>query len=177
MGFRPIRKGGQHAEEVIPFRRDLRQTAGSGRSDQPGQEGGGCDQDLGRYRRHLLRESGAGARRRKSSVSTSSFKRTGSMTPSFSLIYTPHASYRKRRSPAEGVPPGPPMGLCSKMCSRLCLPFTNRYKKGGTDLPVPPTVSYYLQLLPMISAPFLSDSKSRGRKPVRVRPLLRHQIP
>jgi len=64
----------------------------------------------------------------------------------------------------------PPFRLCSKMCSRPCLLFTNRYKKGGTNSPVPPTVSYYLQLLPKSTAPFLSDSKSRGRKVVRVRP-------
>ena len=60
--------------------------------------------------------------------------------------------------------------LCSKMCSRPCLRKPTRYENGGTDLPVPPTVSYYLQLLPMESVPFLSDSKSRGRKAVRVRP-------
>jgi len=67
-------------------------------------------------------------------------------------------------------PPCPPRRLCSKMCSRPCLPFTNRYKKGGTNSSVPPTVSYYLQRLPTVSVPSSSDSKSRGRKLMRVRP-------
>jgi hypothetical protein len=64
----------------------------------------------------------------------------------------------------------PPLFLCTKMCSRPCLRKPTRYKKGETDNPVPPTISYYLQLLPNPTAPLCSVSKSRGRKVMRVRP-------
>jgi len=68
-------------------------------------------------------------------------------------------------------PPVSPLPrLCSNMCSRPCLRIPTRYKKGGTDRPVPPAASYYLQLLPTISVPSCSDSKSRGSNAVRVRP-------
>jgi len=82
---------------------------------------------------------------------------------------TPESLPRGIRTRFRVYSPRPPR-LCTKMCSRPCLRKPTRYKRGGTDLPVPPTVSYYLQLLPIKSALSLSDSKSRGRKAVRVRP-------
>jgi hypothetical protein len=69
----------------------------------------------------------------------------------------------------ENIPLGP-LELCSKMCSRPCLQKPIEYKNEGTDPPVPPVVSNYLQLLANSTASLCSDSKSRGRKAVRVRP-------
>ena len=82
----------------------------------------------------------------------------------------PGTSYRIRPHSRHILHVKALLRLCSKMCSRPCLRIPTRYKKGETNSPVPPTVSYYLQLLPMVSAHFLSDSKSRGRKVMRVRP-------
>ena len=56
------------------------------------------------------------------------------------------------------------------MGSRPCLLKPIRYKSGRTNPLVPPAVYNYLQLLPKVSVPFLSDSKSRGSNAVRVRP-------
>ena len=66
--------------------------------------------------------------------------------------------------------PTPPLGLCSRMCSRPCLRKPIRYERGEPIFWLPPIISCCCLLLPVTSSTYMTVSKSRVRKDMRVRP-------